>query len=122
VASLEAELEEMRRVRDDLERQKAELGGVLQRERDSGRLRLLREMGAIGEVPDQVLLQSAPDVDIHTAEGRVALDQWRQTVPTMFRGEPTPVVSPATIAQGLPVSRHGFWSRDKAEDFSRRNS
>jgi len=52
----------------------------------------------------------------------MALDQWRQTVPTMFRGEPTPVVSPATIAQGLPVSRHGFWSRDKAEDFIRRNS
>ena len=121
-ASLEAELAEVRRVREDLERQQTELGGVLQRERDSGRLRVLRDMGAIGEVPDQVLLNSAPDVDIHTSEGRAALDTWRQSVPTMFKGEPTPKLTPARVAEGLPVSRNGFWSRAKAEDFIRRNS
>jgi hypothetical protein len=70
----------------------------------AGRLRELRKMGAVAEIPDADLLALAPDVDCDSEAGREQLIAWAQSRPSMFRTSTTRTIEVAEVVTGMPTN------------------
>ena len=120
---LKAELAAAQEAREALEQTRAEMREIVDHNKNNHRLAHLRAMGAINAVPDEELLKLAPQVDVNTLAGRVKLEEWRSSVPTLFRQVSTPKVTPESLttnAQRLTEGRN-YWNEERAADFFRRN-
>lgn len=120
---LKAELAAAQEARQALEQTRAEMREIVDHNKNNHRLAHLRAMGAINAVPDEELLKLAPQVDVNTLAGRVKLEEWRSSVPTLFRQVSTPKVTPESLttnAQRLTEGRN-YWNEERAADFFRRN-
>jgi len=120
---LKAELAAAQEARQALEQTRAEMREIVDHNKNNHRLAHLRAMGAIDAVPDSELLKLAPQVDVNTLAGRVKLEEWRSSVPTLFRQVSTPKVTPESLttnAQRLTEGRN-YWNEERAADFFRRN-
>ena len=122
-AQLRQEIAAAREARTSLEATRDEMRGIVDYNRDNHRIAHLRAMGAIDAVPDGELIKLAPDVDVNTLAGRVKLDEWRSSVPTLFSQIETPKITAETLTGNVSkiASGRNHWNEDRAADFFRRN-
>jgi hypothetical protein len=120
---LKAELAAAQEARQALEQTRAEMREIVDHNKNNHRLAHLRAMGAIDAVPDSELLKLAPQVDVNTLAGRVKLEEWRSSVPTLFRQVSTPKITSETLTSNVAKVTEGrnYWNEDRAADFFRRN-
>ena len=120
---LKAELAAAQEARQALEHTRAEMREIVDHNKNYHRLAHLRAMGAIDAVPDSELLKLAPQVDVNTLAGRVKLEEWRSSVPTLFRQVSTPKVTPESLTSNVQKLTEGrnYWTEERAADFFRRN-
>ena len=120
---LKAELAAAQEAREALEQTRAEMREIVDHNKNNHRLAHLRAMGAINAVPDEELLKLAPQVDVNTLAGRVRLEEWRSSVPTLFRQVETPKITADTLTANVAKVTEGrsYWNEDRAADFFRRN-
>lgn len=81
----------------------------------AGRLRELRQMGAVAEVADEDLLAIAPDVDVDSEAGREQLIAWAQTRPSMFRTSTTRAIDVKEVAGSMATN--DLFGASQARDF-----
>tara|TARA_R110002020_G_scaffold351287_1_gene564532 strand:- start:4291 stop:4869 length:579 start_codon:yes stop_codon:yes gene_type:complete len=122
-AQLRGELAAAKEAREALEATRAEMRSIVDHNKDNHRLSHLRAMGAIDAVPDGELLKLAPQVDVNTLAGRVKLEEWRSSVPTLFSQVETPKITAETLTSNVTkmVEGRNYWNEGRAAEFFKRN-
>ena len=101
-------IDEMRQEIEQAKKIRTEFESMRKQQVDENRIAHLRAGGIIGELTDEQILAIAPDVDIDSDAGKLAIEEWRTANGALFaESRLTGKQRSAAIASSLKSSSHG---------------